>query len=449
VRLHNKDLFPGDYHAAAQALREQHGGCWAAAFTSVGCVLEAYRVQHAVDDKAVKVADVEACLAQALFDQTALEPREDDDYGAGAPLGRRFCVHVYHPEQAEPKGAGHVAVAANVDHPHKLKGNLNALKRQPLHDVESDEARRVLISKSRIKAVCDDATALISNMQAKLNPLAGGFLPNVRKAQREATMLNDVYASMEHPDKHNVPIAEHVFTSELLRAKLIERGWKKDAKMLQLFGDAHIAFTQPGLTSKMRTRMIRRLSLAIKDVFGSGLFDAKALKQRRLAGWPTELLFAHLYNADAREHILGLDPSVEKYLVETTLGTDMLETAFGMLVMKCGWKPTYDIAVRVMHNIEYIQQLKRDPSHHLTLSHTQHSKYSHAKRCAILGDGAWQKGLDEQTRSMSTEQGRAWHKMLDAFERGGRTATRRKRQKGANPREIHQGKANMAGAHAN
>lgn len=122
-----------------------------------------------------------------------------------------------------------------------------------------------------------------------------------------------------------------------------------------------------------------------------------------------------------------------------------METAFGMLVMRCGWKPTYEIAVRVMHNIEYIQQVKRDKSHTLTLNHTQFSKYSHHKRCSILGSGSWQKGLDEGERSMTTEEGKAWNKMLDNFVSRGRTVTRRKRMRGANPRELFASKVVAAG----
>ena len=43
-------------------------------------------------------------------------------------------------------------------------------------------------------------------------------------------------------------------------------------------------------------------------------------------------------NRDARHHIKPLNPCVEQLLVEHSLDTDGLETVFGMIVMRLGYK---------------------------------------------------------------------------------------------------------------
>ena len=98
------------------------------------------------------------------------------------------------------------------------------------------EARRVLISKWRIKKVCDEARERVESMQAAFGnsdePVRD--IGDIGLAKAEAENLDNVAAALEHPDKQNVPTAQWVFNSPTLQRKLYERGWRKDAHMLRV-----------------------------------------------------------------------------------------------------------------------------------------------------------------------------------------------------------------------
>jgi hypothetical protein len=117
-----------------------------------------------------------------------------------------------------------------------------------------------------------------------------------------------------------------------LQSKLKARGWHKDAEFLNIFGMAHAAYIMPGWSTEARTKHLDIMSDRIKAVFDRGLFDAAALRRRKVAGLTKDLLLVMLYNRDARQYILDLNPAVKDILVETTLGTDDLETCFGVAV---------------------------------------------------------------------------------------------------------------------
>jgi len=61
-------------------------------------------------------------------------------------------------------------------------------------------------------------------------------------------------------------------------------------------------------------------------------------------GFTRDLLLVLCMNRDARHHIKSLNPHIERILVEHSLDTDGLETVFGMIVMRLGYKSVSAVA---------------------------------------------------------------------------------------------------------
>jgi hypothetical protein len=64
-------------------------------------------------------------------------------------------------------------------------------------------------------------------------------------------------------------------------------------------------------------------------------------------------------NGDARTCLMNLHPSVRGVLCELALGTDGLETIFGELVRRAGYKPTYEMALAHMQTVSVHSTMPR------------------------------------------------------------------------------------------
>jgi len=97
-------------------------------------------------------------------------------------------------------------------------------------------------------------------------------------------------------------------------------------------------------------------------------------------------------NRDSREHLMGLNPAVAELLMEHALDTDDVETSFGMIVMRLGYKATYERILQTLRTNERVMQYKRDPDSLVTVRSGSKKKYSH-HTAASVKHGTWNSGL--------------------------------------------------------
>jgi hypothetical protein len=93
-------------------------------------------------------------------------------------------------------------------------------------------------------------------------------------------------------------------------------------------------------------------SLTLLRVFGSSLFDVSAMQRgKHRCGITRDLLLVWAMNGDARSCLMDMLPEIRGVLCELSLGTDGLETIFGELVRRAGYKPTYERALAYMQTV--------------------------------------------------------------------------------------------------
>jgi hypothetical protein len=196
---------------------------------------------------------------------------------------------------------------------------------------------------------------------------------------------------LRHPDDMCEWTAKAVTYSEELRVALRAQGWHKDADALEIIGESHQAWTIPGFTSEERSRGIARLGRMVRQLFNQQLWDVETMmKMHHPCGLTRDLLLDWACNGDAHAQLVEI-PGVREILCELALGTDDLETYFGELVRRAGWKPTYEIAIAIMQTIESLMQQKRDANSLLNLPASTKKRYSintvSAKKLAKWNNG--------------------------------------------------------------
>jgi hypothetical protein len=93
----------------------------------------------------------------------------------------------------------------------------------------------------------------------------------------------------------------------------------------------------------------------VRQLFGSSLFDVSAMQtSKHPCGLTRDLLLVWAMNGDARSCLMDLHPSVKGVLCELSLGTDGLETIFGELVRRAGYKPSYERALAHMLTVRVL-----------------------------------------------------------------------------------------------
>jgi len=162
-------------------------------------------------------------------------------------------------------------------------------------------------------------------------------------------------------DDQRVSISQEIYYNTRLQERLKEYGWMKDALCLQVIGEEHMAWDMPGLTQADRRIRMDKLKTMLKRIWGSRAHNVNDIHKTKVAGMPRTLLFALMSNIDAHTHYGREHPELAEWLVQHALDTDDLETSFGMLVMRCRWKPTWEVAVRAQISIDHLYRMRRMP----------------------------------------------------------------------------------------
>jgi hypothetical protein len=85
-----------------------------------------------------------------------------------------------------------------------------------------------------------------------------------------------------------------------LVAAMLEKGYVRDAKALEVIGGAWVAWCKPHSTEADRTRKPHLLGVLIRRLFGKNLHDTGVLARQFYAGFPTRQWPNLLANVDAR-----------------------------------------------------------------------------------------------------------------------------------------------------
>ncbi|KAK3265254.1 hypothetical protein CYMTET_26053 [Cymbomonas tetramitiformis] len=322
-------VYPEDLDKVIWKLRRNHD--WPAE-VNINQALTAYRLQLAVHRDDITEADVSEELAQAMYDAERLSLQEG---------GVDFDRFSYVPS-TDAEDNWYCTVE---DEPHKLK----CLVTSVLGSVDDQEPP--LISKAHI-------------------------LEAVRQNPIELWQLAHILSSAS--DDQNVVTCEDLFYNETLRVELRKLGYHQDALALQVFGNAHLAWDAPGLSQSVRSTLLTELRQLLKVLLAGRMHSVKGLMSGdRVGGFPRDLLLVLQGNIDARTHLLSRYPFLRETLNERSFSTDDLETEFGMLVLRCGFKPRWSVASGALHAIDELTTMKRDPDVGFSIPSASGRHYSH------------------------------------------------------------------------
>jgi hypothetical protein len=123
---------------------------------------------------------------------------------------------------------------------------------------------------------------------------------------------------------------------------------------------------------KPKTCVHEGRSLITVCFVGAGLMSGKDAM-----GFTRDQCMISIGNIDSRTQLLQAFPYLLKFLCDRAWSTDDIETWFGQLVLKCGYKPAWHIAARVLQYLQEVTRIQRDPSSKIKLASASNCSYPH------------------------------------------------------------------------
>ena len=320
----HQEEYPDDYHAAQSLCtksRDEGGLGWVN--PSAGQVLRAYRSQRAITKSKVSVAGSMHRLAVSFNDEERVRLKRK-----GIDLDENFN---------DPKSTQGHGRFLFEDTLHKAKRIRCGVKNQASHDVGSEIAKGLALSRSVLLDTCD----------------------------KHADHLQDIRHAILHPDSMNTAVCELMLRSEPLRKCLIEEGHVKEAEILKILGGAFIAFEQSGLDAATRDRLIQRQSDLVSGLFNNRLLDPVMAKDSHVAGMSRQLLYALRCNGDARKALMARYPELN--ICEQTLSSNECENLFSIInchARQGGHHPGGEKTSRLMETVVRKQSIIRNQEEH-------------------------------------------------------------------------------------
>jgi hypothetical protein len=105
---------------------------------------------------------------------------------------------------------------------------------------------------------------------------------------------------------------------------------------------------------------------------GAGLLCGKDVM-----GLTRDQCMISLGNIDSRTQLLLAFPYLLAFLCDRAWSTDDIETWFGQLVLKVGYKPAWNIAARVLQYLQEVTRIQRDPKSKIHLASARKCSYPH------------------------------------------------------------------------
>ena len=123
------------------------------------------------------------------------------------------------------------------------------------------------------------------------------------------------------------------------------------------------------LTHHIRTYRLQNLHAVFRMALDPQFDDVQkmatfASRSTKVFGFTTEVMFVVMANIESRQQLTSCCPAASLMLAEVALGTDDLETEFGMLVRGCGAKPSFEAAFGFQEKCDYLFYTRRNQHKH-------------------------------------------------------------------------------------
>jgi hypothetical protein len=249
---------------------------------------------------------------------------------------------------------------------HKGKRLLAALRAQLSQLLGRDlQPGEVLLSKAHILAACQN--------QPDLHIIARILEDNV---DAQAVVLKDVLLSMRR-----------------LQQRLREVGHHVDAAVLEVLGEADMAWDMSGLTQEVRSARLNRLQRVLTTVQLQRIRSCKGMGRGHVAGFPRDLLWVMAQNVAMRQQLIRQHPTLARYLNERALSQDDVELEFSSLVFLAGYKPEVETALSRLRSADTLAAVRSDPAAPIHILTSTKATYTYNERAEQRqGQDAWNDG---------------------------------------------------------
>ena len=156
-------------------------------------------------------------------------------------------------------------------------------------------------------------------------------------------------------DEQHVRSAQAFMGSSEVRACLDQHGFHKESLFMRVIHDAVEAVDARGLTCPLRTECLELRSELLRMQLGNRLFFPHWPLPKFIDGMTTVQILSMLGNADSRLQMLQkLPPAMQHLMCErATMQTYMVESLFGDVRQRAGFKPGADVLDGMMANIAW------------------------------------------------------------------------------------------------
>lgn len=274
-------------------------------------------------------------------------------------LGVDFSLYTFVPYIHS--GTGYL-VMIHEDNQHKGKCLVQILRKQTQRACEGDNT-----------ALRDGRRLLLLNRMRLLQACAESKNLSNKDAQEE---LNTIRSILEDSiDTQTVIFKDALLSSPALRCALVKLGYWEDAVILQILGDADMAWDVRGLTSEDRDQRLRYVVDLVQVLTLHWRMDPANMSCARILGVPRNLLLVLAHNACCRAYHRASWPILAPLMVDRAYSQDDVEGHFADIAFPHGFKPDSIVALR-MHQHAVVKHLARRREQGLHITRSTKSVYT-------------------------------------------------------------------------
>jgi hypothetical protein len=162
-------------------------------------------------------------------------------------------------------------------------------------------------------------------------------------------------------DEQNVPSALAFFNSAALRGRLRESGEHMMAQILEVLSDAFAAMDTHGFPRAERMRRLDLAYIMLRHIIGDGMHDVRvdqADRTRTVMGLSIDVVATLMQNIDVIHALLESHPDMARFLRDTAVTSDTIESVFSILQRLAHGKPTKTGMIRHVEKMEFIRKLR-------------------------------------------------------------------------------------------
>jgi hypothetical protein len=217
------------------------------------------------------------------------------------------------------------------------------------------------------------------------------------KLKVHAPLIRQLFAALAsgrmQPGTARMSCEDVLLSMPLLRMQLRVRGHHTDAGVLEILGNADMAWDMSGLTQCVRSDRLQRLQRLLLTVLAECMRSAAAMQRSHVAGFPRDLVWVLAQNVSARAQLLAAAPMLAPYVNERALSQDDVELEFSSLVFLAGYKPDLETALSRLTSTNVLAAMRSNPHLAIYLTTSTKSTYTyHERSCQRKGGDDWNDG---------------------------------------------------------